>query len=144
MKHLLLFSFVLLSACGSESPATKEEAPQQREEPIIVSSEENVAPKTTTKEAFADGPYREHYPDGSLKIEGVINGGKRDGTWTSYHSNGIKASENNYHLGELHGKTTTWSNKGQVRYIGYYSRGARSGKWIFFDENGEQIQEETF
>ena len=46
-----------------------------------------------------------------------------------------------YKHGILHGAATTWYKNGQMRRQGYYSHGRISGKWEFWDEQGNKTVE---
>jgi antitoxin component YwqK of YwqJK toxin-antitoxin module len=132
---IILLSALLLSCSSTEK--------NDETQPIEKTTDLNTATQQN-KEVSPDGPFKAYYPDGKLKMEGVITAGHRDGQWTSYHPNGVKASENNYILGQLTGKTTAWHDNGLLLYIGYYKNGNKVGKWLFFDQNGEPTKEETY
>ena len=88
-----------------------------------------------------NGPYIEHFPNGNLLIEGTMRDAKRVGVWRSYHLDGRIASESNYVYGAKEGKTASWYENGQIRYIGYYHNDEASAKWLFYLENGELEKE---
>jgi antitoxin component YwqK of YwqJK toxin-antitoxin module len=136
MRISILFLAVLFVGCSSTE--SNNDLNQVENNPEVQPALQQ------NKEVTPDGPFKSHYPDGKLKMEGVITAGHRDGAWTSYHPNGIKASENHYVLGQLTGKTTAWHDNGLLFYIGYYKNGNKVGKWIFFDKNGEPVSEETY
>ena len=90
MKRILPI-LLLLAACGSS----------ETEEQIKT----EVESLPVNQETVSDGEFISKYDDGSVKLSGTIVNGQRSGTWTSYHRNGNKASENEYSNGLLNGKT---------------------------------------
>ncbi len=80
--------------------------------------------------------YEEHYPDGALKIRGMMRGNKRIGEWKSYYPNGYRWSEVSYVDGYREGLTVTYYRNGIMRYEGNYYNDERNGVWTFYDTTG--------
>ena len=88
---------------------------------------------TTTK----NGESIVKYPNGNVKMHGMMKDGKREGLWKSFYDNGIQWSETTFAGGIKNGKTTTWYENGNKRYEGFYANDLESGKWTFWNEAGE-------
>ena len=129
MKRLLPV-FMILVACGSN------------EQEVI---KENKAEEVTVQQQnHSNDDVRMEFADGSPKLVGKMVNGQRSGIWTSYHSNGNKASENEYSNGLLNGKTVSYYVDGTIRYIGYYTNNEKDGVWQFFNSDGTEAQTENF
>ena len=113
---LIFGSLVFGMACQRSSKETK--------------SEEKTAVKDTTYQ------HVEYYPQGQLKIKGLIQNGKKEGLWTAYYPSGIKWSESEYQNGNLSGNTTAWFENGFMRYQGRYDNNKRTGVWVFYNKDG--------
>jgi len=129
MKHILPI-LILLAACGSSDTE--------------VQNKTEVESVPVKQETIADGEFISNYDDGSVKLTGTIVNGQRSGTWTSYHRNGNKASENEYSNGLLNGKTVSYYEDGIIRYIGYYTNDEKAGVWQFFNSDGTEAQTENY
>ena len=73
---------------------------------------------------------------GRIKTEGKMFGEIREGKWTSYYPSGKKWSLNNFKGGEKHGEYKTWHPNEQLNISGFYSMGASTGEWMFYDSTG--------
>lgn len=138
MRIQLLIGFVCCifwMGCGGEKTADEKEK---------TGTETGDVNGIKKKIVIPDGPYKEYYKGGELKIEGTMSGGEKEGEWKSYYPNGSSYSINNYGGGLLNGKTTTWYPNGQIRYIGYYTDGKPSGKWLIFNEKGEKLPDKEY
>ncbi len=129
MKRILPI-LILLAACGSGE--TEEQ----------IKTEVESVP--VNQETVSDGEFISKYDDGSVKLSGTIVNEQRSGTWTSYHRNGNKASENEYSNGLLNGKTVSYYEDGTIRYIGYYTNDEKDGVWQFFNSDGTEAQTENY
>jgi len=75
----------------------------------------------TNDEGLRDGPWKEYYPNGALKSEGLYDEGKRIGQWKFYHPNG------------------------QLEQIGSYNKeGKEDGQWTWYYANGNLLREESY
>jgi len=89
--------------------------------------------------------YKEYYDDGALKIVGDLDDeGERNGLWVSYYETGIKWSESYYINGLKSGHSITFFPNGKVRYVGEYLDDKKTGTWTFYDEEGNEVQQETY
>ncbi len=82
------------------------------------------------------GTYKEFYPNGDLKAEGLYVDGKSQGEWTFYHPNGQTEAKGEYKDGLRRGEWTFYHPNGNKAAEGYYRDGVRQGDWEFFHENG--------
>lgn len=69
--------------------------------------------------------------DGSLSSSGGHVLGRREGQWSSFHSNGMPAARGNWSDGERHGPWSFFDDAGGLVECGEYVRGERSGVWEF-------------
>lgn len=145
--QLVYFSFVLFLMVSCSAQEEKIEAIPIESMTTEVSKDTNATDADFTvtdtydSKTMEEGKFESFYPDKTLKAEGMVVDGKRDGIWTSYHPNGNKQSENEYENGVLNGKTYTTFPSGQIMYIGYYTDGKYDGQWIYYKENGELSKE---
>jgi antitoxin component YwqK of YwqJK toxin-antitoxin module len=136
---------IFLVSCAEKQ--TEETVPQKEDTPNTVTADSSaeegdfVATNTYDSKTMEDGKFESFYPDKTLKAEGLVTNGKREGVWTSYHPNGNKQSENEYVNGVLHGKTFTTFPSGQIMYIGYYNDGKYDGQWVYYNSDGTLSKE---
>jgi antitoxin component YwqK of YwqJK toxin-antitoxin module len=101
------------------------------------------------------GPWKDYFPDGSLKAEGSYDHGKQvgewkfyypsgkieqrgkfsksgkpDGTWRWYFDNGQLLREENYRAGLKDGLSTTYDETGKVIEEGDFLEGNEDGPWF--------------
>lgn len=124
-----------LSACsgGSED---KSQSPSEEEKAI---QSDSLLKKSPGKESELV-----RYPDGSKKLTGHLENGKRHGVWSSWYKDGSLKSELRYRHGKRHGFYKTWYKNGQLRYKGQYHHGERTGTWKFYGKSGALINKKNF
>lgn len=107
------------------------------------------------------GKFLYAYPDQKIQMKGRYFNGKKQGTWLTYHFNGMMADSTTYLFGDpagtslrwypngysadsaIHnpdgsGVEVTWFDNGNVSSAGRYSEGRKMhGKWQFFHKNGK-------
>lgn len=59
-----------------------------------------------------------------------------------YHENGQIAQRGTYKNGQLHGEWIAYDIEGKTRTLGKYSKGVKTGKWFFW--NDETLSEVDF
>jgi len=124
-RHFLatMIAVCTLLACGGTAP------PQPSAE----------APQDTAKVAVPqNGQVVKPLPDGG-RIEGVMRDGKRDGPWFSYYKHGGPRSRITYIDGLEEGQTEVFHESGLTYYVGQYHLGRNTGTWIFYDEQGNEV-----
>ena len=101
-----------------------------------------------------------YYEDGSLKSQGILKEGVRQGQWNFYYPSGKKSAIEEYNSGLLNGKVLYYDtaenligseiwhqdvlidsaiyffSNGQIEKKGWYKEGLYHGEWRFFYENG--------
>jgi hypothetical protein len=80
------------------------------------------------------------YANGALREQGRLQNEKREGTWTAWHDNGVKASEANYSGGLLDGALISWYANGQEAATGLYRGGLAEGRWWHWNADGTADQ----
>jgi antitoxin component YwqK of YwqJK toxin-antitoxin module len=92
-----------------------------------------------------DGPWKDFYPDGSLKAEGNYDNGKQVGEWKYYHANGtIEQAGKFSKQGKFQGTWKWFFDNGQLLKEEKYLNGVRDGLSTEYDETGKVIEEGEF
>jgi TonB family protein len=115
-----------------------------------------------------NGYFTYFHSNGFVQSQGHYVAGKREGLWTSYHSNGIMSDSTVYRGNEITGISLAWHYNGftadsinikddssgvQVSWFdngipslaGLYAAGKKkTGKWIFYHNNGIKSAIETY
>jgi antitoxin component YwqK of YwqJK toxin-antitoxin module len=132
MNKVLLFLLILPVFYSCSGKSEKEE--------------KNQIDSLSNQEQTLSGPAKSEdfevkYPNGKLKIKGVLKNGKREGLWISWYESGQEWSEGTYKNGLKNGPATVWHENGMKRYEGFYTNDERSGKWTYWDESGKVVDE---
>jgi antitoxin component YwqK of YwqJK toxin-antitoxin module len=91
------------------------------------------------------GPWKEFYPDGSLKAEGKYENGKPTGEWKFYYSNGKMEQTGRYNkAGKPDGLWKWYFEDGQLQREENYRAGLKDGLSTTYDEKGTIIEEGEF
>lgn len=97
-------------------------------------------PKEDTAEDTFVPPVKEevvkHYPDGKIRIKGMLYDGKRHGKWTYYYDNGFLWSEGMFHYGKRDGYSLLFYKNGRKMVSGEYENDKAVGEWYFYTEDG--------
>jgi antitoxin component YwqK of YwqJK toxin-antitoxin module len=89
------------------------------------------------------GEWRFYHPNGQLEQIGSYNKeGKEDGIWTWYYATGSLLREDNYFNGKNDGHSVEYDEFGLVVAEGDYIENYREGKWKF--NYGDQLTEEEY
>lgn len=62
----------------------------------------------------------------------------------TYNHTDLVKEQFTFKNGVLHGESLSWYKNGKLRRKGYYHKGQISGKWTFFDEDGNQTIEANY
>ena len=89
------------------------------------------------------GTYKEFYPNGELKAEGLYIDGRSQGIWTFYHPTGQIEAKGEYKDGLRWGEWDFFHPNGNKAADGIYKDGIREGNWIFYHENGNLSSQGT-
>jgi antitoxin component YwqK of YwqJK toxin-antitoxin module len=114
---------LIFCACGSATNNAKEV--------------ENEAKEQATGEIV---DVVEYHPNGTVKLRGKSQGGKRIGKWESFYPNGYRWSEATYRNGYRQGDAITYYPNGMMRYYGRYYNDEQAGIWMFYNEKGKLIE----
>jgi antitoxin component YwqK of YwqJK toxin-antitoxin module len=88
-----------------------------------------------------EGPWKDLYPDGSVKAEGKYENGKPVGTWKYYHPDGKLEQTGKYNKqGKPDGTWTWYFESGQLQREENYTNGQKDGLSEEYDENGNLVE----
>ncbi len=138
-----LICVLILVSCSEKSAST--ETNSELVTPTDAAAIENKdgefadVPASATKEEFTDTP-------GVVKIsvgadaQGIYKDGKRNGTWTEYHPNGLVRTITSYVDGKKEGLFVELTDNGQLKKRVYYHNNMRHGEYKEF--NYASVKEE--
>ena len=98
-----------------------------------------VAEGITRRDGKRNGPWKEYWPNGTLRAEGVYRNDQRVEDWVFYRDNGEKEQEGMYRDGQVHGLWTWWYPGGNIHRKERYTRGRLSGEFLELDTAGEVL-----
>ena len=110
----------------------------------IFDQDELVAEGITLKDGTKDGVWREFWPNGQVRAEGLYESGLREGIWTFYRITSEKEQEGNYRQGVFHGTWTWWYLDGEIHREEDYTRGKLDGEFLELDTVGGVLVKGTF
>lgn len=90
------------------------------------------------------GPWKDFYPDGSLKAEGKYENGKQTGTWKYYYPDGRTEQTGKFSRGKADGEWKWYYPDGSVLREESYRAGKRDGVSTEYDEAGNIVQQGDF
>jgi antitoxin component YwqK of YwqJK toxin-antitoxin module len=130
MRILLMAVLITLVSCSKQPPpadTTIQDNP----------SKEGVIPPGGAREEFADTPglVRVTFTDNGVTktADGTYLNGKKQGTWSEYHPNGLLKNLTTYINGEKEGISVELNNNGQLTKRCYYHKGVRHGEYKEFN-----------
>lgn len=85
-----------------------------------------------------------YHPNGQKKLEGALDNGLRDSTWTAWREDGKIWSQSTYRKGVEHGVAVAYHATGLKYYEGRFVDGKRVGIWRFYDETGREVNTQDF
>ncbi len=91
---------------------------------------ESGGPKATyavNKDGDRDGPFKEFYEDGTVKVTGTYKKGKLSGSRKEFHPNGKLKLRSTYKKGKLSGKYSEHDEEGIATLTAQYREGKLSG-----------------
>lgn len=131
---------IILIACSNESISSEKKQLAVSDNKSDSVYQENFMFVGSQDTVVKNGELITRYKNGVIDKQGMMKDGKRDGLWKSFYEDGTPWSETTFKDGIKNGKTTTFYPNGQKRYEGFYTNDTESGKWIYYDELGKQIQ----
>jgi len=130
LRITLIFSVLFVFSCGN---AQKVEVATSNDSSKVLIADSVKIPN--------NGDYIKRYKNGVIEIQGQMKDGKREGVWKSFYQNGGPWSETTFVAGKREGATTSFYENGQKRYVGFFANDRESGKWSFWDEQGNLARE---
>jgi antitoxin component YwqK of YwqJK toxin-antitoxin module len=89
-----------------------------------------------------DGPWKDFYPDGTVKAQGNYDNGKQVGEWKYYHQNGKLEQAGRFNKqGKLDGTWKWYYENGTLAREEAYRNGLKDGLSSEYDETGKLIEE---
>ena len=125
LRIALIFSVLFVFSCGN---AQKVE--------VATSNDSSKALIADSVKISNNGDYIKRYKNGVIEIQGQMKDGKREGVWKSFYQNGAPWSETTFSAGMREGATSSFYENGKKRYAGFFKNDRESGKWSFWDEQG--------
>lgn len=97
------------------------------------------------KNGILNGKSTTYYPESEKAAETFtfING-KREGRYLKFFPDGSTMTKGSYKNDQLNGDFMLFYPNGKIQLKGQYDRGQQTGNWNYFDEEGNEIQEEDF
>jgi hypothetical protein len=86
----------------------------------------------------------EYYNNGTLKSEGHLLKGLREGKWLAYAPDGRIMSTCEYTKGRKNGKSEVYNPNGTLKFTGFYTMDEKSGTWTLNDETGKKVKEVSY
>ncbi|MBU0487292.1 MAG: hypothetical protein KKD31_04985 [Bacteroidetes bacterium] len=104
-----------------------------------------IAEGLIDNEGLRQGEWKDMYPSGKLKAEGVYKNGKRTGIWKFYHENGQLEQQGLYLEGGIsQGKWVWYHENGQMHREEIFERGKEEGLLREYDDSGKVLTEGTY
>lgn len=143
MKTKIVLCSILIGLVSCSNQADEKPVVETKIEPAINldSTQFTIISRQDTTQ---NGESITKYPNGKIRMQGMMKDGKREGLWKSFYDNGLQWSETTFEAGIKNGKTTTWYENGKKRYDGFYKNDIESGKWTYWNELGEQVNTQDF
>lgn len=91
-----------------------------------------------------EGPWKEYYEDGSLRVEGTYKDGLKEGDWRYYSSKGNLIQEGGFRKGKPHGDWVWNYEDGAVHRRESYRRGREEGSSIEYNPTGKVTAQGEF
>ena len=150
MKHSLISIAalaILAVSCGnSNQPKLDFTDPTvgEYDSLTIIETHEAGGPSTVVYHSGKSEIVRQYYSDHSLRCEGTVVDGLREGHWVFYFPGGNIQAEATYVNGLEDGPYRVLRENGAPYYIGQYTMGVRTGTWEVYDQNGDLVQTQQF
>jgi len=87
---------------------------------------------------------RVFYLDGSIRTEGAVVDGMREGVHRAWHDSGLLWSTTTWKDGSRNGEATHFDESGRMTSQGYYKDGFRQGLWTKFHGPSGHIMSEGY
>lgn len=90
------------------------------------------------------GPYKEWFEGGQLRVESAFVGGLRHGTFREYGGRGALRIQGEYRKGRLHGAFKQWFGTGDPQEESHWENGVQTGTRRVWDRQITPIVSEAF
>lgn len=108
----------------------------------VFDKEGNLIKRYSTPQG--NGDYSLLYTNGTVKMNGKLNGGRQNGEIVYMYPNG-KIEESRVRInGVYHGVQTVYHSNGKVRRTGEFKQGFKEGKWVAYHYNGNKYWEADY
>lgn len=87
------------------------------------------------------GRYKQFYPSGELRMEGLNKAGRSEGPWTYYFESGEVEAKGVFKEGLRDSVWVYYYKNGEVSATGSYLKGKKTGRWTYYYENGQKSSE---
>lgn len=129
---------------GERPPLPDDDAPDS--EPSVGEREEYERtffddPPLLLPPVLADGPFELLWPDGSPRLQGLVEGGRPEGLWTAYYEGGGKQAQGRFAGGRAEGLWQWWYRSGQLKEQGGFAGGLADGRWTMNYRDGARFEE---
>lgn len=91
-----------------------------------------------------DGPYEEHFADGSLACRGQHRDGQKTGEWRYFLKNGRLKAVGHYRRDQIHGEWQWYRENGELMQTGAFTDGRRCGVWRRYRPDGSLLDEGAY
>ncbi len=131
IKQYLIIIFIFLFVSSCKNP-TEYNLKLKRGENYTIISDENepITGTIVVKDSI-----------GKIRIVGSLTGGKIQGKWKEYFSNGQLKHDRNYIEDKFQGICKEYYKNGQLKWIGKYELGEKTGLHKNWYENGKAKSE---
>ena len=91
-----------------------------------------------------EGPWKEFFDTGELKITGSYKNGLKEGIWEEYYENGQLKEKVIFINGVKDGLWLKYYSNNQLWGKGQYENGKMIGEWKYYDEDGNELFTEFY
>ena len=136
----VFFVAAFLFSCGTPKNE-KSDADSSGKKGLTVSDVHAPLPHTVEDTIF-NGVHIERYDNGVIYMRGEVAGGLRAGEWVTFYRSGKEWSRGIYKAGFREGYGVSYYESGQKSTEGYYKHDRMTGKWKFWDEEGNLVEKD--
>lgn len=149
MKHttlLLAAIAIVMVSCGNKQPKLDFTDPTvaHYDSLTIVDTNDLGGPSTVVYHSADTQFVRQYYSDHSLRCQGTVVGGLREGHWVFYFYGGNIQAEATYVAGLEEGPYRVYRENGAPYYIGQYKDGIPTGTWEVYDPEGNLVTTQEY
>ena len=134
MRWITIFSIALISCGGADNSGKV----MERWPSGVVKKEKTPLAADTFKVSHFHEDFKLYMVGNAYYLDGEEI---KHGTWKSFYSDGRKWSLSTWDRGVENGLYNTWHPNGKLNISGFYSSGVRTGKWTFYNTEGEIVKE---